>query len=214
MFSSALKIFSNYIIRSYATLDLKCSHAISTEGPFIICANHSSHLDSAIIMRLFGGSYKNYALLAAYDYWFENKLRRFIFTNALNLIPIDRRKRGEKIIELGESIDLCRKFLTKRPKGRIIIFPNGSRLNPPDDIKPGVAILALELGLNIIVVRLNGTDTILPSKSHWFKKSKIEVVTYPPLDIQSITSDGSLDNREKVDNILWQIKTIFNGRPN
>ncbi len=176
MIAKVFEIFAHWILSKYINLKIVGQEHILENQPFIICANHASHLDSVLLMQVFGGGFRRHALLAAYDYWFENKLRKIFFTKALNLIPVDRREKEQKVLEFTETISRCRSFIQATPLGRIIIFAEGSRSLQSNEIKPGVAILAQSLNLDVIVVEIEGTEKVLPPKSRWFTRAQSQAI--------------------------------------
>ena len=65
------------------------------EPPFILCSNHSSHMDSAALMYARLG-FNQFGMVAAQDYFFENKKRKNSLPLLMNLIPADRKSNRPK----------------------------------------------------------------------------------------------------------------------
>jgi long-chain acyl-CoA synthetase len=124
--------------------------------PFIVAANHTSHLDMGLVKHALGDLGPLLVALAAKDYFFEDRLRRAYFENFTNLLPIDRHG------PLRESLRLAANVLHE---GRILLlFPEGTRsedgqLQP---FKPSIGYLALTNDVDVVPMYLAGTHDALP----------------------------------------------------
>jgi 1-acyl-sn-glycerol-3-phosphate acyltransferase len=95
---------------------------IPVKYPFILVANHSSHLDSVALLGLFPlKSLKNVRPVAAFDYFEANKFRSFFAHTFFNIVSIRRKEFSkhedplfplEKALQDGQSL---------------IFFPEGTR---------------------------------------------------------------------------------------
>ena len=130
------------------------------KGPFIIVANHNSHMDTMAIMsmvpiHLIGSTHP----VAAADYFGKSAWQFYFSKNFINAILIRRKKD----INGPNPIELMSKFIEK--KHNLIIFPEGSRGEPQklQEFKKGIGIL-LEKYPNVpyIPVYLKGMGQILP----------------------------------------------------
>ena len=91
-------------------------------SPFLLCANHNSHLDSLVLMLATGQRFHRFALLAANDYFFGGNWRFRTLALVLTLIPIDRAARPASF---RKTLHGCADFLHS---GRaLIVFPEGTR---------------------------------------------------------------------------------------
>jgi 1-acyl-sn-glycerol-3-phosphate acyltransferase len=128
--------------------------------PFLICANHSSHLDSIVLMVATGEPFRCLALLAARDYFFSSRLSNRAFGALLRLIPLDRSARP---YSLRRTLSLCADFLNQGNRG-LILFPEGRRSRTGDvgPFKRGVALFSTRLGLPVIPVCIEGTRGVMP----------------------------------------------------
>jgi len=126
------------------------------EGPVIFAANHSSHLDTPLLLSVIPERWRNRLVVAgAADYFFDTRWRAATFALALGAIPIERHRvsrdsatRAARLVEEGWSL---------------LIFPEGGR--SPDGWgqahRPGAAWLAERTGRPVIPVHLEGTRQIL-----------------------------------------------------
>ena len=70
-------------------------------GPYIIAANHSSHLDSgamisAVSEALGPHEAQKMHILGARDYFFDTALKSWFFSTFLNLVPVERERSEER----------------------------------------------------------------------------------------------------------------------
>jgi len=132
-------------------------------GPFVICANHRSHLDSlALICGL--GLANGCALLGARDYFVEGGPLRRLLASPFTIIAVERQRPG--VAMLG-TIHAAAAFF--RDGGRVLIaFPEGSRQagTAIAHFKRGIATLALTLGLPVLPVFIDGTERLLAKGRH------------------------------------------------
>jgi len=143
------------------------------EVPFLICANHSSHLDSVVLMIAIGKPFGCFALMAARDYFFGSKLRSFAMGCLLKLIPLDRSARP---YSLRTTLARCADFLNQGNRG-LILFPEGTR-SATDDIgpfKPGADLFSERLGIPVIPVCIDGTQRLMPKGRLFPKRGTVTV---------------------------------------
>jgi 1-acyl-sn-glycerol-3-phosphate acyltransferase len=127
-------------------------------SPFIICSNHTSHVDSAVLMTATGLPFTAFALLGASDYFFDSWRRKFLVSRFMNVIPIDRRAQPKS---LQRCLAMCQDFLQH---GNLILYPEGTR-SPDGQIqtfKKGAGMFAVDLGVPIVPALIEGANRILP----------------------------------------------------
>lgn len=143
------------------------------EPPFILCSNHSSHMDSAALMYAGGLGFNQFGMVAAQDYFFENKKRKNSLPLLMNLIPADRKSNRQSIARLMVA---CREFL--QPGNRaIIIYPEGTRSLDGEirEFKKGPAMIATELNIPIVPAYVHGTHDSLPKSGSFPKARRVTV---------------------------------------
>src|SRR5271156_1129734 len=127
-------------------------------SPFIICSNHTSHIDSAVLMTASGLPFSAFAMLGASDYFFDSWRRKFLVSRFMNVIPIDRRAQPKS---LQRCLAMCGDFLRH---GNLILYPEGTR--SPDgemhSFKRGVGMFAVDLGVPIVPALIEGAHHVLP----------------------------------------------------
>ncbi len=156
--------------------------------PYMICSNHGSHMDSAALMYASGLDFNKFGMVAAKDYFFENKKRKNSLPLLMNLIPADRKSTRQTIARLMAA---CREFL--RPGGRaIIIYPEGTRSMDGEmsPLKKGPAMIATELGLPIVPAYVHGTFDSLPKNGKIPKPRRINVHFGEAVDPARLAEDN------------------------
>ncbi len=135
----------------------------------LVVANHSSHLDFALVGYALGAMGDELVVLAAKDYFFNTRARRFLAANFTSLIPFDRER-----AQL-ESLDDA---LAELAAGKsVLMFPEGTR--SPDgaihEFKSGAGYLALRSGCDVLPVLIRGTHEVLGKGSLWPRRHPVEV---------------------------------------
>jgi len=130
-----------------------------TAGTKVIISNHQSMLDILILNSL-GYRYKWISKI-------ENTKVPVLgwYLKMAGYITVDRSDRESKDRMLAESLNCLRKGIS------IMIFPEGTRSadNEPGFFKRGAFQLAIEAGVPILPVILDGTGSILPKHGLIFK---------------------------------------------
>lgn len=166
--------------------------------PFIFCSNHSSHMDSSVLMTASGLPFEQCAMVAAEDYFFHHSRKRNLVQLLMNLIPIDREASKESILT---SVKLCEAFI-KKGNRNLIIYPEGTRSTTGElqVFKKGTAWIAMRLKLPIVPAYISGTYAAMP-KGKIFPKPKAISVTigkpiYPNQILQSVAKSGERPNSQ------------------
>lgn len=154
---------------------------IPANRPTIVVSNHCSHLDMGLVKYSLGSYGRKLVALAAKDYFFEGP-RWWVayFEQLTNLQPIDRKK------GFRASFDQARSVV--EGGNIVLLFPEGTRRTDGSigDFKPLVGKLALETGVDILPVHLDGTFQILPKGAVLPKGRSVKVNIGPPLRIDDI----------------------------
>jgi len=153
---------------------------IDKSRSYIIISNHQSHFDIlAIVVRL-GIQYR----------WIIKKEIRKVplFGYALHAsrnIFIDRSNRQSAISSINDGVD-------RLPPGvGVLFFAEGTR--SPDgtirEFKKGGFVTAVEKGLPILPVTVNGSRKVLPKHRLVYRSGKIEVVVAKPIETVDCTPE-------------------------
>jgi len=157
--SRMFESFCRKFFASYCPLTVEGRHHLP-DKPFLLCSNHSSHIDSAALMTASGRSFSSFALLGASDYFFHSRRVRWSVAPLMNVIPIERRP-GPK--SLAACLTICRRFL-EQTGGGLILYPEGTRSRDGEmqTFKTGAGLFAIELGVPLVPAHIEGTHRILP----------------------------------------------------
>ena len=161
--------------RFYLSLRCEGIENIPTPGPFIVAANHNSHLDTGAILQGLGKRADRVSALAAKDYWFRNKPLSWFADTVLGTAPFDRHSR------VADSLGLAVGLLGR---GRsLLFFPQGGRSasGEAQPFKGGIGLLALETGVPVVPARVTGTYRALPKGRFLPRRHPVMVRFGPPI---------------------------------
>jgi 1-acyl-sn-glycerol-3-phosphate acyltransferase len=159
-------------------------------SPFIICSNHTSHIDSAVLMTASGRPFSTFALLGASDYFFDSKRVRFVVSRFMNVIPIDRQAQAKS---LQRSLAMCDDFL-QRTHGNLILYPEGTRSSSGDmqSFKKGAGLFAVSLRVPVVPAYIEGAHKILAKGQNVPRLGTVTVRFGEPIRFASNSSDPML----------------------
>lgn len=159
--------FAVAVFRFYAPLDVAAVEPLPP-GPFLLCSNHASHLDSAVLMVASGLRFESFRLLAAADYFDPQSTTGRLTRVVLNIIAIDRASGHSP--RLRRTIAECRELI-RTQQVRLIAFPEGTRSTTGGllPFRRGAAFLALELDLPVVPAYIDGSRRALP-KGAWIPR--------------------------------------------
>jgi len=183
---------------TYFRLTSRDSENLPTQGPFILCPNHTSFLDGPLVAAalpnkiLFKTYFLGYTLYI--DSWTVKWLKKL-----LRFISI------EPTSTLETSLGLCGYVLNNNKI--LCLFPEGDR--SPDgtikDFKPGIGILVKELAIPVIPVYIDGAHDAWPPDKLFPRPRKIRVIFGKPLTPQELSS-GSGENLDIYQTIAHTLK--------
>src|ERR1700684_2810588 len=144
--SLSFERFCRAFFKWYCPLTVEERHHLP-DAPFLLCSNHTSHADSAVLMTASGRRFSSFALMGARDYFFQSRYRRWVVSRLMNVILVDRQL-GSK--SLAVCLATCRRFL-ERTEGALILYPEGTR-SPDGEMQPfkaGAGLFTIELGVPV-----------------------------------------------------------------
>jgi len=159
-------------------------------SPFILCSNHTSHIDSAVLMTASDLPFSTFAMLGASDYFFDSRRVKFVVSRFMNVIPIDRHAQHNS---LRRSLAMCDKFL-RRTRGNLILYPEGTRSSRGEmqAFKKGAGLFAVELGVPVVPAYIDGAHNILAKGKLMPRPGTVTVRFGEPLRFASNPSDPQL----------------------
>jgi long-chain acyl-CoA synthetase len=164
-------------LKTYVRVKVRGRQNIPDTGPFILAPNHSSHLDSPAVLKAVRGKRRVW-IAGAQDYFFNTRMKRFIFGKILDTIAFDRRADGV------QGLRRCGAALS-RGDG-LLIYPEGTRsiTGKTQPFKVGVAVLAMERRVPIVPVYIDRAHELLRKGQRFVRPGAITVTfgkpVYPP----------------------------------
>lgn len=160
-------LFFLLIVRPFLALvlgvNLRHAERLPHSGPAILAANHNSHLDTLLLMRLYPlATLHRVRPVAAADYFLKNRFVAWFALHIMHILPLSRRpKPGEKPLAHIEAALAAGDIL--------ILFPEGSRGEPEkrSALKSGIAhLMEAAPTVPVIPIYLHGLGKALP-KGDW-----------------------------------------------
>jgi 1-acyl-sn-glycerol-3-phosphate acyltransferase len=176
-------------------------------GPFLLCGNHTSHLDApAILASLPRELALRTSTAAAKDVFGDVRWREVVSRVITNALPIERGagfSRGLRDLEVA--------LHDRRP---LILFPEGRRSTDGNllDFKPGAAMLALRTVTPIIPVRIEGAGGpggSLPRGGYFPRPHGVSVCFGPaiaPRPYVDLVTAGRMTKREAYERLTTELR--------
>jgi 1-acyl-sn-glycerol-3-phosphate acyltransferase len=165
------------LLQVFAPMRVEGIEHLQGEGPYIFAANHSSHLDTPLILAALPTSLRlRIQVAAAADYFFTNPLKGALVKYFLNAFAFQRK---------GPGRDTCleRPCQLLSQQYHLLIFPEGTRsrdgrLHP---FKWGVGKLAIAGPYTVIPTYIEGAYEVFPKGARWPRRRQVVVRFGAPL---------------------------------
>lgn len=172
-------------LKLYHRLDIVGRENIPTEPPFVLVANHTSHLDALMLAAALPARHRRYVFpISAGDVFFETRLATAFSSMCLNALPMWRKNAGR------HAMGQLRDRLTAGDAG-FIIFPEGTR--SPDGhmqkFKPGLGMLVAGAAVPILPCHLSGAHAALPKGAAFPHPRSLKVTVGPAHRFADIPND-------------------------
>ena len=203
-FLHLLFFLGHHVVRGIAwilfkpTLKLKIQNRENIPSrPYIICSNHSSHLDGILISIAISDKIRWMITRKHY----ENSKTKWLY-DAMRLIPVNTE--GLDNAALRESMKGLR-------AGDVLgIFPEGTRSKDgkvKTDVHSGAAYLSIKSGVVILPIGINGSYHVLPPGTSEFVPHPVQVnIGKPMIPPEDLTKDN-IDTF--IDDIMNTIKELM-----
>ena len=168
-------------------LTIKGRDKLPAHGPFVLAANHCSHLDALALGAALTPRHRERAFpIAAGDVFFQTKMTSTFSAIMLNALPMWRKNCGPHALT-----DLRQKL--QEEKAIFIIFPEGgrSRTGSMMPFKHGLGMLVAETNVPVVPCGLIGTFDALPAERNFPRPGAIKLAIGNPLQFGSIANDRS-----------------------
>jgi len=171
--------------RLWHRMEVRGEKNLPREPPFLIVANHESHLDGPALsiplgFRHLGSTFA----IGADDVFFDHDAKAVFFAFFAGAVPIRRNQPGRR------AIDSMRERLLS--EGAVyVLFPEGTRTRDGRMLpfKTGLGRLVAGTGVPVVPCHLSGTFRALPPGAHLPRGRKIRLRIGPPMRFDSLSDD-------------------------
>jgi 1-acyl-sn-glycerol-3-phosphate acyltransferase len=181
LFSGVVRLFWWTLVKLY----LRVVHRLSVRGrgnlphetPFVVIANHASHLDVFILASQLRATIRASIFpIAAGDTFFETRSARRFATLLLNALPMWRRNCGRHAMN-----DLRERLVDGT--SAFVLFPEGTRTRSGaiGRFRPGIGMLVAETDIPIIPCWIEGAHRALPPKRSLPRPTRLRLVIGEPI---------------------------------
>lgn len=188
LISTGLHIAWWSAVRSYLAfwhrLDVQGVEHIPQQAPFVLVANHASHLDALVLASPLPWRLRDRIFpIAAGEVFFDTPVMSTFAAYFLNALPLWRKKVGSR------TLSTLRERLLNEPCA-YILFPEGgrSRDGAMMDFKPGLGMLIAETDVPIVPCYLDGCFHALKPGQKWPRPKRISVRIGPPIHFRDTTN--------------------------
>ena len=180
-----LKLIARPLFRILFSVEYHGLENVPDGGPVILAGNHPSYLDPILIIL----PIKRVIRSMAWDALFRVPLLGLII-KAMGAFPVDIRR--------GKGEAAYREALRVLTSGAALgIFPEGQRSErgPMDELRTGMARLAIETGAPIVPITIGGASRAWPKHRLLPKPAKIVVRYHKPIHPEELKPAARLDDR-------------------
>jgi len=158
------------ICRRRLSLECEGTENIPERGPFILVANHTSHVDTGVLLSALGPLATQAHPTAAADYWYRSRIIAWLLQVSLGAIPFDRHARN-----IPRALGLPAAVLHHGHS--LIFYPEGSRSTDGEmrPFKSTLGLLALVSGAPVLPAYITGASEALPKGDNFIKRHPVRV---------------------------------------
>jgi 1-acyl-sn-glycerol-3-phosphate acyltransferase len=185
---SGLRLLGTILLRGFCGIYFRLrvtgrAHLPRT-GPFVLVANHGSHLDAvalscALPLRQWTHAYA----AAAQDYFFKDFFRALVAILTTNAMPFDRRE------DPARSLEQCADLL-QVSREALVMFPEGTR-SPDGSVqlfRPGVGRLVAGTEIPVVPAFIGGAARAWPKGSAIPRPLRVTVAIGAPRRYPGVTA--------------------------
>lgn len=131
-------------------------------GPVVFVANHSSHIDTPIILNALPRVWRRRTVVAAAaDYFYRARRKAIAVSLAFNTVPVMREGGGsgqmehvDRLLDSGWSM---------------LVYPEGTRAKEGHEerLRTGAAVIAAQHGIPLVPIHVTGTRDAMPRGKAW-----------------------------------------------
>ena len=182
---AAWRVVVRAYLRLFHRLTIHGIEHVPAEPPFVMVANHSSHLDVLALGAALPWHLRRHAFpIAAGDTFFVTKKSTVFAAMMLNALPMWRKKCGaHAMAELRERLIADRSIY--------LLFPEGtrSRDGKMGPFKPGLGMILGGADVPIVPCHIDGAFAALPPRAKWPEPLPLTLRIGPPLNFADQPND-------------------------
>jgi 1-acyl-sn-glycerol-3-phosphate acyltransferase len=178
-----------FLVRSYLAvwhrLTIHGAEHLPQQAPFIMVANHSSHLDALALAAPLPWRLRDRIFpIAAGDVFFQSPVMSALAASLVNALPMWRKKAG------AYALKQLRERLVADPCA-YILFPEGtrSRTGRMTSFKTGLGMLVAQTDVPVVPCYLDGCHAALRPDARWPSRRPIQLYLGPPLFFADVANE-------------------------
>lgn len=181
---AAMGIFLRGYFKAYHRMRIEGTEHLPRKTPFVVIANHASHLDALTLAAALPLSSRvNTYPVAAGDVFFETMASSILTAIIINALPLWRKK------VTAHALDELRERLERGHSG-YILFPEGARTRDgePLPFKAGLGMLIAGSSVPVVPCWISGAFESLNAEQRIPRPRKIAVRVGPALTFDKVES--------------------------
>ncbi|HET6409593.1 MAG TPA: lysophospholipid acyltransferase family protein [Chthoniobacteraceae bacterium] len=179
------RVLTRLYLLTYHRLEVHGLEYVPDSPPFVLVANHASHLDALVLAAALPWHLRRSAFpIAAGDTFFETKATTVFAAMMLNALPMWRKRCG------SHGMAELRSRLVEEP-AIYLLFPEGTRSRTGEigSFKPGLGMLLGGADVPVVPCHLKGAFEALRPGARWPKPEKLVLRMGAPLRFNSLPND-------------------------
>jgi 1-acyl-sn-glycerol-3-phosphate acyltransferase len=164
------------LFRAWNRLQIIGREHLPKEMPFVMAANHASHLDALLLTTALPVCWRDQTFpIAAQDVFFEKRSLAAFAATFLNAFPICR-----KAIGAHGLADLRNRMLSE--PCIFVLFPEGTRARTGvmNRFKPGIGMLVAGTSVPVVPCHIDGALAAMPPNCRLLRPKRLTIRLGPP----------------------------------
>ena len=159
-------------------------HFEGLDAPVLFVANHSSHMDTPVVLRALPARFRRHtAVAAAADYFYAKRRLGWTVSLFFGTVPMARDGRGLDNDSTGHIDKLFKAGWS------LVMYAEGTRSRDGSvgKLRSGAAVLAAQHDLVLVPIHVSGSHDVMPVGRYWpkfqpgFKRHPVEISFGPPI---------------------------------